>query len=77
MAEQSIPQVPDSPKTIHKEWKPTFRNTQEAFEQAIQEGRLSRDRSAANYAGNYMDTDTSTKPWTDRFKNINTRQYDV
>lgn len=47
-----------------------------AFDQAIKDGRLSRDRAAANYAGNYMymGTDDSGK---DLFKNSCTRQYDV
>ena len=47
-----------------------FRNSQEAFEQAISEGRLSVDRKANNYAGNYM-------YMHDAFKNIKTRRYDV
>jgi hypothetical protein len=34
--------------------KPEFRNAQESFEQAIREGRLSKDRSSPLYAGHYM-----------------------
>ncbi len=54
----------------------TFKNSQEAFEQAITEGRLSVDRKADNYAGNYMymGTDDSGR---DLFKNIDTRRYDA
>lgn len=54
----------------------TFRNSQEAFEQAIKAGRLSVDSEADNYAGNfmYMGTDESGR---DLFKNIETRCYDV
>jgi hypothetical protein len=31
-----------------------FKEPKEAFEQAIKEGRLSRDKNAENYAGHYM-----------------------
>ncbi len=60
-----------------KEWKPMFRDSQEAFEQAITEGRLSVDPKAANYAGNYMYMHTDPATGSDRFKNIETRSYDV
>lgn len=54
----------------------TFRDSQEAFEQAIKAGRLSVDREADNYAGlyMYMGTDDSGR---DLFKNVETRCYDV
>jgi ABC-type dipeptide/oligopeptide/nickel transport system permease subunit len=54
----------------------TFKNSQEAFEHAIQVGRLSADKAQAKYAGNYMymGTDESGR---DLFKNIDTRRYDV
>ena len=50
-------------------WKPA----DDAFEYAIDTGRLSADKSASNYAGHYMYMGT----WNglDRFKNINTREY--
>ncbi len=45
-----------------------------AFEQAIEEGRLSDNELAKNYAGDfmYMGRDSNGR---DMFKNINTRQY--
>ncbi len=54
----------------------TFRDSGEAFEQAIREGRLSASRGSANYAGSYMymGTDDAGR---DLFKNIETRLYDV
>lgn len=54
--------------------KPTFKDPQEAFEQAISEGRLSADQQAENYAGHYMYMGT----WSgvDKFKHAVTRQYD-
>ena len=54
----------------------TFRNGQQAFEEAIQQARLSENEAAGNYAGNYMymGTDNSGR---DLFKNIETRRYDV
>lgn len=54
----------------------TFRNSGEAFEQAIREGRLSADRLLSNYAGNYMYMHTDDDGH-DAFKNIDTRRYDV
>lgn len=52
----------------------TFKNSQEAFENAIVQGRLSKTKSALNYAGKfmYMGTDSTGK---DRFKHIWTREY--
>jgi hypothetical protein len=52
-----------------------FRDPEEAFEQAISEGRLSRDEKADNFAGNYMYMHTTNGE--DCFKNIITRKYDV
>ncbi len=55
--------------------KPTFKDAQQAFEDAIKEGRLSKNPTASNYAGKYMYMGTWDSK--DTFKNINTRQYDV
>jgi hypothetical protein len=52
---------------------PTFRDSQEAFEQAIREGRLSDDRTSPLYAGHYMYMGTWSE--VDTFKHILTRQY--
>ena len=52
---------------------PTFKDSDQAFQDAIDAGRLSANEADANYAGNYMYMGT----WAgvDRFKHINTRQY--
>lgn len=52
---------------------PTFRDAQEAFADAIRDGRLSADPTTANFAGHYMYMGT----WSgkDSFKHIDTRQY--
>lgn len=47
----------------------------DAFQQAINEGRLSRDRNAANYAGDYMYMGPTVDGSHDAFKHIVTRQY--
>ena len=54
----------------------TWKDSQQAFEYAIEVGRLSRDRDADNYAGKYMYMGTN---WNgdDLFKNVDTREYDV
>ncbi len=54
---------------------PTFKNAQLAFEEAINQCRLSKNPAAVNYAGKYMYMGT----WDgkDTFKNIDTRKYDV
>jgi hypothetical protein len=52
---------------------PAFRDSRQAFEDAIAEGRLSADRQAGNYAGNFMYMGTSNG--RDSFKNIATRTY--
>lgn len=50
-----------------------FREPEEAFEDAIKQGRLSRDESHPLYAGNFMYM--GTENGTDQFKHIMTRQY--
>jgi|ETNmetMinimDraft_11_1059920.scaffolds.fasta_scaffold200254_1 hypothetical protein len=50
-----------------------FYNPDDAFDQAIDTGRLSADPDADNYAGNYMYMGRG--PHGDRFKNITTREY--
>lgn len=54
----------------------TYRDSQQAFQAAIESGRLSINKSQPNYAGKYMymGTDDDGK---DLFKNIDTREYDV
>ena len=51
-----------------------FRDSQEAFEDAIADGELSEDEGADNWAGNYMYMFTDDEG-TDQFKNIRTRVY--
>ena len=53
--------------------QPTFKNPDDAFQDAIDAGRLSANEADANYAGFYMYMGT----WdgVDSFKHINTRQY--
>ena len=68
----------------------TFRDSQKAFDEAIQQGRLSTDAKAPNFAGNYMYMGTPEEQPSqghicgqkcrhvrDLFKNIETRSYDV
>ncbi len=52
---------------------PTFKDSGQAFQEAIDAGRLSSDPKDTNYAGNYMYMGT----WdgVDTFKNIDTREY--
>ena len=59
-----MPQMPDS-----------YRDPQAAFEQAIAEGRLSRDPKADNYAGRYMYMGPRADGRGDAFKHSLTRQY--
>ena len=54
-----------------------YTDPQEAFAQAITQGRLSDDPNAENYAGKYMYMGKSANGQYDAFKNIDTRQYDV
>lgn len=44
-----------------------------AFEEAIADGRLSRDPKADNFAGHFMYM--GTRDGVDTFKNVNTRAY--
>ena len=53
--------------------QPTFKNPDDAFQDAIDAGRLSANETDANYAGNYMYM--GTYDGIDSFKHINTRQY--
>ena len=52
---------------------PAFKNSQQAFEEAIASGRLSADPVAGNFAGNYLYMGT----WDgkDAFKHVETREY--
>ena len=58
-----------------------FKDSQAAFDAAIEDGRLSTDRAQDNYAGNYMYMGTvgygERVMGPDLFKNIETRLYDV
>ena len=56
--------------------KMTYNDAQQAFENAIAKGKLSTKKTADNYAGNYMYMGTTPSGF-DRFKNIETRLYDV
>lgn len=53
----------------------TFRNANDAFDDAIELGGLSADETAPNYAGLYMYMHTDAAG--DHFKHIETRQYFV
>lgn len=55
----------------------TFRNSQEAFNNAIKCGKLSINAGSSNYAGDYMYMHSTKSDSFDHFKNINTRKYDV
>lgn len=52
---------------------PTFRNTEDAFREAIASGRLCEDPAADHYAGDYMYM--GTDKGVDLFKHSTTRQY--
>ncbi len=52
---------------------PTFRDSQQAFADAIAGGVLSEDRAAPTYAGHYMYMHTTGQ--RDLFKHQDTRQY--
>ena len=52
---------------------PTFKNPQQAFEEAIKQGRLSANETDNTYAGHYMYM--GTQDGRDLFKNKMTRQY--
>ena len=53
--------------------QPTFKDSEQAFQDAIDAGRLSAHQADTHYAGNYMYIGT----WdgVDSFKHIDTRQY--
>lgn len=59
---------------VYKELGITFKDSQVAFKQAIDEDRLSFNRAKKEWAGNfmYMGTDNQGR---DMFKNIVTREY--
>ncbi len=50
--------------------------TSKAFQRAIDEGRLSRNKDAKNYAGYYRYMDSNSKGG-DAFKNIISMEYDA
>ena len=52
---------------------PTFKDAQEAFQEAIAAGRLSADRHSPIYAGKYMYMGTWDNQ--DQFKHYDTRRY--
>ncbi len=54
----------------------TFRDSRQAFDDAIKANRLSTDPREPNYAGLYMYMHTDDDGH-DAFKNIETRRYDV
>ena len=53
--------------------EPVFRDARQAFDDAINSGRLSANPKDVNYAGRYMYMGT----WTgkDAFKHVDTREY--
>ena len=52
----------------------TWKDSKEAFDQAIREGRLSADKTQPNYAGEFMYMGTAPGG-QDLFKSIETRRY--
>ena len=50
-----------------------FRNSQDAFNDAIAKRKLNEDPDSSKYAGDYMYMQSDAKG--DYFKNINTRKY--
>lgn len=52
-----------------------FRNSQQAFEEAIARGRLSLDRASETWEGHYMYVGTLGAGSQDLFKHIWTRTY--
>ena len=88
-----MPQAFEEIRAMNKQTKTeaktmTFRNSNEAFDQAIRSGRLSASKGMMNYAGDYMymGTEQVVAPDGqgqgilvphDLFKNIQTRLYDV
>lgn len=56
----------------------TFRDSQQAFKEAIDAGRLSAEPAANNYAGRFMymgDCRTPQGNMQSQFKRIDTREY--
>lgn len=62
-------------KDSEEVFKPVFRDCKKAFEEAIDNGRLSGDSADKNFADNYMYMGTWENK--DHFKNFITRKYDV
>lgn len=58
---------------MKEECKPTFRDAQQAFKDAIYNGHLSTNKRAHNYAGKYMYMHTMGT--VDYFKHVETRRY--
>lgn len=58
---------------LRKAYAPGFRDPVEAFEDAINTGRMSPDKQNSRYAGNYMYM--GTQDGHDLFKHIDTREY--
>lgn len=54
------------------QWQPTFKDPQQAFEQAITAGVLSASPKASNFAGDYMYM--GTDKGRDYFKHIVSRR---
>ena len=53
--------------------QPTFKDSDKAFDEAIETGRLSADPASLRFAGNYMYMGTYGD--SDQFKHIGTRKY--
>lgn len=61
--------------TIYRYIEPVCRDPRHAFEDAICEGRLSRDPKSAIYAGCYMYMGPRNDGRGDAFKHVLTREY--
>jgi hypothetical protein len=59
----------------HSSFNVTFKPPHDAFEFAIQQGRLSRDEHSPVYAGSYMYMGTRADNGLDTFKRIDNREY--
>lgn len=59
--------------TRNVDFNPEFKNHEQAFREAIADGRLSEDPLKPNYVDRYMYMGTWNR--IDQFKNINTREY--
>lgn len=55
-------------------YSPLFRNPDEAFNNAVESGKLSKDARRSNFAGNYMYMHTDINGY-DHFKHVMTRRY--